>query len=237
MKNLIGFLVIVAMLAVAGPAAAVPFEGDTFPSYGTPSGGGGVYELLNGAHPGDMSSTLFTGTAFHGDGSRNEYTLTGITAFSTPVEIPFAVADLFYHNGKTIAGSSVTSAPVNLDIFFTDPAGVDRAIAFSFDFSLVLNTDDPVASADTLTAKGMGGSATFPVGADLFEVELLGFSNDGGSTIIDQFTVIEEADTSSTLYAEIVKLKGRGGSEDPIPEPGALGLIGTALLALRKKRR
>ncbi len=236
MKNLISTLVMVAVFAAAGLAEAVPFEGDAFPSYGTPSGGGGVYELLNGTYPGDMSSTLFTGTPFLDEGSRNEYTLTGITAFSTPADTPFAVAELFYHNGKTLKGSSVTTVPVDLDILFSNPSGVDRTLPFSFDFSLVVNSADPVLSSDTLIVSDMGASATFLDGIDLYEVELLGFSDDGGSTIIDKFTLLEEADTTSTLYAEIT-LKQGGGTGDVVPEPSALGLIGTALLALRKKRK
>lgn len=237
MKHFIRTLVIAAVFAVASQVGtAASFEGDTFLSFGTPTGGGGVYELLNGTYPGDMSSTLFTGTAYPGTGSRNEYTLTGETGFSTPADAPFAVADLFYHNGRTLAGSSVTSVPVDLDVLFTSPAGVDRTLSFSFDFTLVLNTDDDVASADMLIPEDMGASTTFSDGASLYSLRLLGFSDDGGNTIIDKFTLLEEANTTSVLYAEINPERG-GGEEDPVAEPGALGLIGTALLALRKKRK
>jgi hypothetical protein len=237
MKHFIGALAIVAVLAVVSPVGtAAPFEGDTFLSFGTPSGGGGVYQLLNGTYPGDLSSTLFSGTAFPDDGSRNEYTLTGETGFSTLAETPFAVADLFYHNGKTLARTSVTTVPVDMDVYFTSPAGVDRTLSFSFDFALALNSDDPVASADILIPQDMGASTTFLDGTDLYSLELLGFSDDGGNTIIDSFTLAEEANTTSILYAEISLKQGAGG-DDAIPEPAALGLIGTALLALRKKRK
>jgi len=238
MKSFTGILVIVAVFAIAGQAGAVGlFTGDTFSSFETPSGGGGVYELLNGAYPIDMSSTLFSGTPFPDGGSRNEYTLTGITGFSTPENTPFAVADLFYHNGRTLARTSVTTVPVDVDVYFSNPAGVDRTFTFTFDFTLNLNTDDPVGSADTLTPVDVFSSTTFFSGLQEYTLELLGFSDDGGSTITGKFILPEDADTTSTLYGRIVPPQGGGGEEQPIAEPGALGLIGAALLALRKKRK
>jgi len=229
----------VLCFAVCQSAAAGTFAGDTFLWFGAPSGGGGVFELLNGAYDADMSSTLFTGTAAD-DGSRNEYTLTGLTGFATPENTPFAVADLFYHNGRTLARSSVTSAPVNVDVHFSDPPGVDRTLTFSFDFALTLNSNDGPASADMLSPVDVYSTTTFFDGPDEYTLELLGFSDDGGTTILPQFVLAEKTNLTSTLYGRIVPPESGGFEPEndlPVPEPAGLGLIAAALLMLRKSRK
>ncbi|MFH1732715.1 MAG: choice-of-anchor K domain-containing protein [Planctomycetota bacterium] len=241
MKYFTSIVVVAALFVLVGQAGAAPvFSGDTFPWFGTPPNDGGTYELHNGTYPTDLSSTLFSGVPEDGSASRNEYTLTGLPGFSTPADTPFAVADLFYHNGRTIAVTTESSVPVNLDIYFSDPAGVDRTFSFSFDLILTRNTDDPVESADRLIPVDVFSTTTFIAGPEKYTLELLGFSNDGGTTMAAEFVLFEDADTTSTLYGRIVPPppgKGPAGEEpSPLPEPTALGLIGMAVLALRKRR-
>lgn len=242
MKYFTGIVVAAVLFVLVGQAGAAPvFSGDTFPWFGTPPSDGGTYELHNGTYPTDLSSTLFSGVPEDGSASRNEYTITGLLGFSTPENTLFAVADLFYHNGRTIAVATDSSIPVNLDIHFSDPAGVDRTFMFSFHFILTKNTDDPVASADMLAPEDVFSATTFFVGLDEYTLELRGFSNDGGTTMTSEFILFEEADTTSTLYGRIVpppptKHPPGGEEPSPLPEPTGLGLVGLALMALRKRR-
>jgi len=241
MKYFTGIAVAAVLVVLVGQAGAAPvFSGDTFPWFSTPPNDGGTYELHNGTYPTDLSSTLFSGVPEDGSATRNEYTITGLLGFSTPENTPFAVADLFYHNGRTIAVATDSSIPVNLNVHFSDPAGVDRTFTFLFDFSITKNTDDPVASADTLAPVDVFSATSFLVGLDKYTLELLGFSNDGGTTMATEFVLFEDADTTSMLYGRIVPPRpGKrppGEQPPPVPEPTGLGLVGLALMALRKRR-
>ncbi len=239
MKMMRSFVAATLLLALVGQAGAdTVFSGDTFAWFGTPSGSP-VYTVDNGSYPVDMSSTLLSGApAVAEGGSQNEYTMTGELAFSALENKPFAVADLFYHNGRTVVGTCVTSVPVNVDVYFTNPAGVDRTFTFDFEFLLTVNTDDPVASADKLTPVDVFSTTTFPHDGEQYTLELLGFSNDGGITLEKEFILFEETDTTSTLYGRIVP-PGRPtpGGEEVVPEPTGLGLLAAALLGIRRKRR
>ena len=110
---------------------------------------------------------------------------------------------------------------------------------FFFDFILTKNTDDPVASADRLIPVDVFSTTTFFAWLDEYTLELMGFSNDGGTTMATEFVLFEDADTTSTLYGRIVPVppgKRPAGEDQPVPEPTGLGLIGMAVLALRKRR-
>ena len=121
--------------------------------------------------------------------------------FSVEENTAFAVSELFYHNGSTYV--SRYNIPFELTLDYTEP-DLDP-VAFNFDFSLNVTpyNDDPNISADNLTILDVVTSTPFQFNGIDYSLDLIGFSTDGGNTINNSFTLWEEYDTQSLLYAEI----------------------------------
>ena len=219
MKKL--FTVYFLILFCVGSAFGA-FTGSSSGIFGTPTPSSGV--TYNG-----VGSNVFTTGRPHPQSSSNSLTFNGLS-FSTEAYSPFAVGHLIYFNGVTAVGTSVDTVPIDVMLAFSEPAGLLKTFNFTFDFNFTPNTGGTEANADTLIPVNVYSTTNFIVGSDLYTLKLLGFSNDGGSTIVPSFKLYENATTESDLYAEITA---------PIPAPGAilLGSIGVGLVGWLRRRR
>jgi len=144
-------------------------------------------------------------------------------AFLVGPGVNFPVVHLTFFNGVTVIGSTVDSVPVNLTVNFTGPRSFGETLSFWFEFDVTRNQpDDP----DFLIVHDLPVSKTFDIGGDAYYLDLLGFSNDNGATIISTFELAESTTLESDLWAQI----------RPVPEPSTILLFGAAGLLLRVSR-
>jgi hypothetical protein len=198
MKRVIYVWLVGFGLAAVTPAFGV-FEGSSDATFGvpTPSNGTVVY------------SGVGTNEFRHGQaipGSTQNILVMDSIVFSTGPDTPFAISHLTYTNGQTLDGTHVETVPVDIEMTFTDPAGLVETFDFEFDFDLTPNTTgDPVLDADTLRPVDVNSQSdtVIQVGGNVYTLELIGFSSDGGSTIETSFILPEDATTESDLYAQI----------------------------------
>jgi hypothetical protein len=80
--------------------------------------------------------------------------------------------------------------------------------------------------ADSVTVTSNNTSETFTVNGVQYTLDILGFSQDGGSTITNQFLTIENEDNTAGLFADV-----RAATQQ-VPEPGSLALVGLAMLGV-----
>jgi hypothetical protein len=80
--------------------------------------------------------------------------------------------------------------------------------------------------ADAVTVAAGSSTDSFTVNGIKYTLNLLGFSQDGGATIANQFLTIENQTNTAGLYADVSALAGQ------VPEPGSLALVGLALLGV-----
>ena len=80
--------------------------------------------------------------------------------------------------------------------------------------------------ADKVTVTAGGGTSTFLAGGAKVTLTTIGFSQDGGNTVMSNFLTIENQNNTADLFVNI------SATLAEVPEPGSLALIGLALLGL-----
>lgn len=155
-------------------------------------------------------------------------------AFSTVAGETFLLGKFGYWNAPTFYSAGVTGVDFQLDVAFTSPVIADAR----FDIGLeIVNTpndsDDP---RDFVQIAGMSASNdTLVHNGDQYQLELLGFSRDGGLSFEEATFAAEDSFTRAGIYARI------NAVEPPtaVPLPAAVWLFASGLfgmLAVARRR-
>jgi hypothetical protein len=219
------------VLALASTAQAIDFSGTTSATWGTPSpdniftqfSGVGTNTFVTG-----QSANLLPATTLRFTGN----------SFTTALDTIFKIGDLSYYNGETLFSSTVETVPLQIQLGFTNPAGLSEAFSYRFAFDITSNSGDREASADRLIPLNTSAVGSFVVDGLSYTLQLGGFSQDGGATIAPNFKAYENESTQGAIYGKITQDIRVAPPVTTTPEPAAiLGLLGLAAIGTRSRNR
>jgi hypothetical protein len=155
------------------------------------------------------------------------------SSFSTNSNQRFSIGDLTYFNGSISAGTEADSVPLNILLSLTNPTGINETFVFDFDIINTPNNGTPEQNADFVFPVSVIPSQSFNVGGTDYTLELLGFSQDGGVTVENEFRVLEGATTTAVLFGQITVAPP---NPTETPEPSAMiGLLAVGSLGMASK--
>ncbi|MFA7386240.1 MAG: choice-of-anchor K domain-containing protein [Thiohalobacteraceae bacterium] len=172
-----------------------------------------------GCHQCDLTSRLI----FDGLGSMHKPTFA-----SLPVGTAFQVGYFSFLNGTPgHRRTNVSALDLSLSFHTTEGAIGDFVFGVTID-----NTHDKQkkGNADHLTLVYDQGPYSFSYAGQLYSLDFLGLSTDGGKSFTDSLTVPENEKLASGLFATITA-KSTPPIE-PVPVPAAAWLLGSGLLGL-----
>lgn len=216
-------------ISQATPGTAQTFSGNSSGTFGTPNAGANSNPVFSGVG----TNTFNWGEPF-GTTPANELSFTG-NAFSGELNSLFAVGDLTYFNGTVSTDTLVDSVPLDIALDFGQPDSASQAFRFDFSLFSTQNTGTPEEDADFVTPINSFGDRSIAFGDTEYTLQLTGFSQDGGNTIVDRFNVLENERTTAVVYGKI--------TTKPVPEPSsvlgilALGALGGGSMLKRKQQK
>lgn len=208
--------------------AAPPFTGNSSGTWGTP-----VPSTPNIVFTGVGTNTFTSGVPAGFGTGPNSLNFIG-NAFSTNFDTPFQIGNLTYFNGTTAIGTTPDSVPLNVLLAFTDPSGLNENFNFSFNLIDTPNVGTPDENADFVFPPNSFSSTSFNFDGQDYTLQLLGFSKDDGTTLVNEFRVRESETDTASLYARITV------NPRTTPEPSSIqalfSIVGIgALIGMRKK--
>lgn len=148
--------------------------------------------------------------------------------FSTETNKLFDLGTLTYRNGTTYVDSNFDGDfSLSLNLSFTLPVVNQQTFSFLFNIlNTPNNTGNPVLDGDRLRFSTAGiSSQTFEYEGNDYTLQLMGFSTDGGSTIVQEFNSPEGETASAFLYGKII-------AAVPVSIPEPVSLVSLSLLGV-----
>lgn len=228
-----------ALLDAASQAQALTFTGKSSGKFGAPltPDSTSVFSITN--QNGETNNRLTWGTSNSTgtkvDAGSNYVEYDGL-GFSTAVDQAFNVGNLTYFNGSTY-NSFDGDFPLAISLNFTSPGGINSS-DYNFKFNILNtpnNTGNPVLDGDKLRFSADLSPQTFSYSGVNYTLQLIGFSQDAGKTILKEFNSPENSTARASLYAKITAAPTKS-----VPEPGTMagmGLLGLYFVARRQGQK
>jgi len=151
---------------------------------------------------------------------------------------PFALGKLVFQNGGACGLPGINSADLTLDFLLGD---TDTPSA-QFDFGLNLSEQSKLShkrgkhrQGDLLTLSSSNNSFEFTTDTGKYQLDVLGWSKDGGVSFVDSLFVANHSISRIKLYATLQAVTGNippASSQTVVPVPAAAWLLGSGVLAL-----
>lgn len=165
----------------------------------------------------------------------SSYVFEGLTGSATVGGTLFPIGD-FTHNNFTIRLPSIESADLQVTLDFDD--GGAPMFGFIFDHLETPNNADPCANPpggvspcpDLVSIPSTTSTEAVIIGGVSYSLDIVGFSQDGGSTITESFTTLEDQVNTARLFGRLIE------RQTEVPAPATPMLIGFGLIALARMR-
>jgi hypothetical protein len=166
-----------------------------------------------------------------GGGENSGYRFDGVASQAVTGDGSFFPLGDFSHINEAIFLPSITNADLDISLDFLSDGS-----PFSTSFPLVMNHNETPNSPpcnpsgaticpDIVTFSSPPSAVTVSLGGESFVFDILGFSQDGGNTITNEFLTEEGMTNTATLYASLTPVV-------PVPLPPAVGLMGMGLVGM-----
>lgn len=215
-----GLLAATVSLTLASQAQAITFSGSSSGKWGMPANPSGSTSISS--QNGGTNNRLSWGrTDCLGCTPFNNYVQYDNVSFNAEVDTLFNIGNLSYRNGSTWDNFD-GNFPLNLSLSLTNPFSSSRDFNFLFNIFNTSNvTGNAVLDGDKLRFSTAGlSSETFNYDGVDYTVELVGFSSDGGQTIVSEFNSPESSIARASLYGKITAFTPP--TQQSVPEPGTI---------------
>lgn len=165
----------------------------------------------------------------------SSYVFEGIVGGMASVDGSNFVIGDFTHNNFTIRRPSITGASLAVELDFVAD-GVMPTFNFDFEHTETPNNANPCAAGgtnpcpDLVSIPVTTAQENVTLGETSYTLDIVGFSQDGGSTLTESFLTSESQANTAELFGRLVEVT-------EVPAPATPLLIGGALLLLRGLRR
>lgn len=201
-------------------AQSLTFQGTTSGQWGMPSNPSGS-TFLSG-ESGGIDNRLTWGRVDNclGCTSFTNYVQYDGLGFQAGVGNNFRLGDLTYRNGSVWDGFN-GDFPLGISLNFANPNLGSQNFSFLFNiFNSPNVTGDPVVDGDRLRFSNNGiSSQAFTLGNTIYNLQLIGFSGDGGNTLLKEFNSPEGTTAYASLYGQIQAIGSIPTPPAPIPSP------------------
>ncbi|SFU15094.1 THxN family PEP-CTERM protein [Sedimentitalea nanhaiensis] len=231
----IGAASAIALLVGAAGASAA-----TLDISGISAGWSAVDPVSVTINNGDPLSTLRWGGDTGEGQSGYDFTRAATPINNIAEDTAFLVGN-FVHLNNPVFPPSLNSANLDVDITIVNGPGVISS-TFSMSHNETTNSGNcggdgsVIPCDDYITVSNAPGGTAFSIGNVDYVFQVLGFSTDGGTTILDQFRTQEEQNNPAGLYAKFTATTNV--NVVPLPAAGWLLLAGVGgLAAVRRKKK
>ena len=139
---------------------------------------------------------------------------------------------VFTHLNKPIFEPFLTSIGLSITVDILGGAPGTFTEVFTLNHNETPNNCGCVPGDNDIVTFSAGlTNSSFMLGGQSYVLSLLGFSNNGGATLLPSFSSMETGTNSTELWAQIV------ARPTVVPEPATLFLMGAGLLSLAMVRR
>lgn len=216
------------LLGLQAGAQAVTFTGKASGEWGLPDTMSNPNAVINiSSRDGGTNNRLTWGTP--GTGGLNNFVQFNGIDFNTNTNSVFNLGELYYRNGSTLIDTNFNGDfPLSLSLSLRLPLTSTESFVFLFNiFNTPNSTGNSVLDGDLLRFATAGNTThSFNYEGIEYTLKLIGFSTDGGKTILNEFNSPERSTAKASLYGTITFAPPPAS----IPEPSAI--VGLSVLSL-----